>query len=136
MSYLFNKGIGALSRGRSLFNKAASGGRSLFNKVPMALATLSRGLGTASKRIGDASAQGDKLLSDPAVSNLARQIGAGGLLGSARGVTGTGASVSSALGRASQVTNPKTYEGQNPAEIASSVIEKAKSLALPRLNFM
>ena len=124
----FNKGFGALSRGRSLFNKAAMGGRTLFNKAPMALSALSRGLGTASRRIGDVSAQGDKLLSDPAVANLARQIGAGGLLGSARGVTGRGASASALLGRASQATNPQTYSGQSPAQIASSAIEKARSL--------
>ena len=90
----FNKGFSSFSRVPSLFNKVSSTGRSLFNKAPMFLSNVSGGLGRASRALGSAASQGDKLLSDPAVQGLARQVGAGGLLGGARGLTGTAGSAS------------------------------------------
>ena len=121
----FNKGFRAFSSVPSLFNKVSGGARSIFNKAPQALGALSGGLGRASRALGSAAAQGDALLSDPAVAGLAKQVGAGGLLGGARGITGSAGSASALLGRA---TNPATYSGQSPAAAASSAIERAKSL--------
>lgn len=132
----FNKGFGAFSRVPSLFNKVSSGARSLFNKTPMALSAVSRGLGQASRSLGSAASQGDRLLSDPAVAGLAKQIGAGGLLGGARGLTGSAGSASALLGRASQATNPSTYAGQSPAGAVSSAIERAKSLGGEARKFL
>ena len=130
----FNKGFSSFSRVPSLFNKVSSTGRSLFNKAPMFLSNVSGGLGRASRALGSAASQGDKLLSDPAVQGLARQVGAGGLLGGARGLTGTAGSASAILDRASQATNPSTYRGQSPAAAASSAIERAKSLGSQSKN--
>ena len=124
----FNKGFRAFSSVPSLFNKVSGGARSIFNKAPQAFGALSGGLGRASRALGSAAAQGDALLSDPAVAGLAKQVGAGGLLGGARGITGSAGSASALLGRASQATNPATYSGQSPAAAASSAIERAKSL--------
>ena len=100
----------------------------------MFLSNVSGGLGRASRALGSAASEGDKLLSDPAVQGLARQVGAGGLLGGARGLTGTAGSASAILDRASQATNPSTYRGQSPAAAASSAIERAKSLGSQSKN--
>ena len=125
----FNKGFN-LSPVRSLFNKSVGGARSLFNKTPGAFRQLSSSLGAASRAIGGAAAQGDKLISDPAVNKLAQQVGLGGLVGGARGVTGS----AGLLGSASRLTNPDTYRGKSPAGAASSAIEKAKKLGSEAKN--
>ena len=124
----FNKGLRAFSSAPSLFNKVGGGLRGIFNKAPMVARQVSSGLGQASRTLGSAASQGDRLLSDPAVAGLARQIGAGGLLGGARGLTGSAGSASALLGRASEATNPSTYAGKSPAAAASSAIERVKSL--------
>ncbi len=129
----FNKGFN-LSPVRSLFNKSVGGARSLFNKTPGAFRQLSSSLGAASRAIGGAAAQGDKLISDPAVNKLAQQVGLGGLVGGARGVTGSAGSASALLGSASRLTNPDTYRGQSPAGAASSAIERAKKLGSEAKN--
>ena len=125
---IFNKGLRAFTSAPSIFNKVGGAARGIFNKAPMVARRFSSGLGQASRALGSAASQGDKLLSDPAVQGLARQIGAGGLLGGARGLTGTAGSASALLGRASQATNPSTYSGQSPAAAASSAIERVKGL--------
>ena len=125
---IFNKGFKAFSSPSSIFNKVSGFGRSIFNKAPSALRSISGGLGQASRALGSAATQGDRLLSDPAVQGLARQVGVGGLLGGARGLTGTAGSASALLGRASQASNPSSYRGQSPAMAVSSAIERAKSL--------
>jgi hypothetical protein len=124
----FNKGFRAFSSAPTLFNKISGGARGIFSKAPMVARQISGGLGQASRALGSAAARGDQLLSDPAVAGLARQLGAGGLLGGARGITGTAGSASALLGRASQATDPSTYAGQSPAAAVSSAIERAKSL--------
>jgi hypothetical protein len=124
----FNKGFQFGRSVPSIFNKVGGGARSIFNKTPSAFRALSGGLGQASRALGGVASQGERLLSDPAVAGLARQIGAGGLLGSARGLTGTAGSASALLGRAAQATDPATYAGKSPAAAASSAIERAKSL--------
>jgi len=130
----FNKGFRAFSSAPSIFNKVSGGVRGIFNKTPSALRGLSSGLGRASKALGSAASTGDRLLSDPAVSGLAKQLGAGGVVGGARGLTGSLGAGSALLGRASQLTNPSTYSGQSPAQAASSVIERAKSLGSQAKN--
>ena len=129
----FNKGF-SLMPVRSFFNKASGGARSLFNKTPGAFRQLSSGLGAASRAIGRAAAEGDKLISDPAVNKLAQQAGLGGFVGGARGLTGTAGSVSQLLGSASRATSPETYSGQSPAGAASSAIERARSLGSQAKN--
>jgi len=124
----FSKGLRAFSSAPSIFNKVSGGVRGLFNKAPAALRGISGGLGQASRALGSAASQGDRLISDPAVQGLARGIGAGGLLGAARGLTGSAGSASAILGRASDASNPASYSGLNPAQAASSAIERAKSL--------
>jgi len=126
---LFNKGLFSRFRpNTALFSKAAGVGRSLFNKAPAALRSFSSGLGRASQILGQAASGADKAISNPEVKALARQVGAGGALGSLSGLTGAAGSASALLGRASQATNPATYRGQSPAGAASSAIERAKSL--------
>ncbi len=124
----FNKGFSHLRAVPSLFNKVSGGARNIFNKTPTAFRAISSGLGQASRAIGGAASQGDKMLSDPALANLARQAGLGGALGGARALTGGAGSASALLGRASQATNPSTYAGQSPAAAASSAIERARVL--------
>lgn len=129
----FNKGF-SFTPVRSFFNKASGGARSLFTKTPGAFRALSGGLGAASRAVGRAAAEGEKLISDPAVNKLAQQAGLGGFVGGARGLTGTAGSVSQLLGSASRATNPDTYRGQSAAGTVSSAIEKAKSLGSEAKN--
>ena len=114
----------------SLFNKGFSFNpvRTLFNKGLGASRQLSSALGQGSRFLADVSREGDKALSSPDVNRLARQVGAGGLLGSARGLTGGASTGSSLLGAASLALNPATYSGQSPAGAASSALERARSL--------
>lgn len=123
----FNKGF-SLMPVRSFFNKAAGGARSLFNKGPGALRQLSGGLGQASRVLGAAASEGNKLLSDPAVNKVAREAGLGGLLGGARGATGSLGSASALLGSGSRLTNPDNYKGMSPDQAAGSAIERVKSI--------
>ena len=124
---LFNKGF-SFNPVRTLFNKGVGAGRSFFNKGLGASRQLSSALGQGSRFLADVSREGDKALSSPEVNKLARQLGAGGLLGSARGLTGGASTGSSLLGAASLATNPATYSGQSPVSAASSAIERARSL--------
>tara|TARA_R110002020_G_scaffold291526_1_gene506930 strand:- start:149 stop:556 length:408 start_codon:yes stop_codon:yes gene_type:complete len=130
---LFNKGFSMLPT-RSLFNKLGQSGRSLFNKGVGAARQFSSGLGQASKLLGDVSREGDKVLNNPDVKTLARQVGAGGFLGGLSGLTGGAASGSALLGKASLATNPATYAGQSPARAVSSALERAKSLGSQSKN--
>jgi len=125
----FSKGFNTLGRrAGGFFNKVGGQARGIFSKAPAALGRISGGLGQASRALGSVASQGDRLLSDPATQALARQIGAGGFLGGARGITGSAGSASALLGQASAATNPSSYSGLNPAQAASSAIERAKSL--------
>jgi hypothetical protein len=132
----FAKGLRGFSSAPSIFNKVSGAARGIFSKAPMVLRAVSGGLGGASRAIGSAAAQSDRLLSDPAVQGLAKQLGAQGLVGGARGLTGSAGSVSSLLGRASQATNPSTYSGQSPAAAVSSAIERGKSLGKEARKFL
>jgi len=122
----FNKGFQALggASAPSFFNKVAGGARSLFNKAPQALRSFSSGLGQASRALGSAANTSNRLLSDPQISGLAKQIGAGGALGTARGVAGNVGQASSLLNRVSKESNPDMA-----GSVASSAIEKARSVA-------
>jgi len=124
----FAKSLRGLQSGGGIFNKIGGAARGIFSKAPMVLRGVSGGLGQASRALGSVASQSDKLLSDPATQALARQIGAGGFLGGARGLTGSAGSASALLGQASAATNPSSYSGLNPAQAASSAIERAKSL--------
>ena len=92
----------------SIFRKGVGAGRSLFTKAPQVFGALSRGLSTGSKLLGEAGRKADTVLNDPAVQGLGSKVGLGG---------------------ASRFVSPSTYAGQNPAQIATNIIEKASPVA-------
>jgi len=113
----------------SIFSKAGSVGRSLFTKAPRALSALSRGLSTGSRLLGEAGRKADTVLNDPAVQGLGSKVGLGGALGQLKMGSQALQTGSAALGGASRFVSPSTYSGQNPAQIATNIIEKASPVA-------
>ena len=113
----------------SIFRKSVGAGRSLFTKAPQAFSALSRGLNTGSRLLGEAGKKADTVANDPAVQGLASKVGLGGALGQLR--TGSSAlqTGSAGLAGASKFVAPSTYAGQNPAQIATNIIEKASPVA-------
>ena len=113
----------------SLFRKGIGGARSLFTKAPQVFSTLSRGLSTGSRLLGEAGRKADTVANDPAVQGLASKVGLGGALGQLKMGSQALQTGSAALGGASRFVAPSTYSGQNPAQIATNIIEKASPVA-------
>ena len=113
----------------SFFRKGVGAGRSLFTKAPQAFSALSRGLSTGSRLLGEAGRKADTVLNDPAVQGLGSKVGLGGALGQLKMGSQALQTGSAALGGASRFVAPSTYAGQNPAQIATNIIEKASPVA-------
>jgi len=113
----------------SIFRKGVGAGRSLFTKAPQVFGALSRGLSTGSKLLGDAGRKADTVLNDPAVQGLGSKVGLGGALGQLRMGSQALQTGSAGLAGASKFVAPSTYSGQNPAQIATNIIEKASPVA-------
>jgi hypothetical protein len=112
-----------------LFSKGVAGGRSFFTKAPRALSAFSRGLSTGSRLLGEGAKKADTIANDPAVQGLASKVGLGGALGQLKMGSSALATGSKALGGASKFVAPETYAGQNPAQVATNIIEKASPVA-------
>lgn len=113
----------------SLFSKGVGAGRSLFTKGQGALSSLSRGLATGSRLLGEGARKVDTIAGDPAVQGLASKVGLSGALGQARMGAQALQTGSQALGGASKFVAPETYAGQSPAQVATNVLEKASPVA-------
>jgi hypothetical protein len=113
----------------SIFKKGIGAGRSLFTKAPQAFSALSRGLSTGSRLLGETARKADTVVNDPAVQGLASKVGLGGALGQLKMGSQALQTGSAALGGASKFVAPSTYSGQNPAQIATNIIEKASPVA-------
>jgi len=113
----------------NIFRKGVSSGRSFFTKAPQVFGALSRGLSTGSRLLGETARKADTVANDPAVQGLASKVGLGGALGQLRMGTQALQTGSAGLAGASKFVAPETYAGQNPAQIATNIIEKASPVA-------